>query len=461
MEPESTIDEIIKSRQRLRILSIGRSGVGQSSLISCVFHITSSHVSHLKPGELDIEQEFISGGTPFFVLHKYTGFEPGEITNFEIVREFIEQGSKQGLPLKDRIHCLWLCTKTPTASGRVFEIGDEKLLEFAYKIQIPVVIVFTQYDRLVRIKTAELKEEHPNMDPATLDERSKDEARNVFEICVQSLQHTMNHLNIPMPDYVKVSVRPGYKEDVSALVEVTGDIFKERLNGDAWIMWAIVQQAILPLKMDTCITKGMSYYRQVLTGTVPGLGQMLLRSCLMEVHNDIIKCWKFKCKVLNTAEFKRLMLRLIQDVHMKPDVSIHPNTEIISRSVTLVTATSTPLAPPAAILGLTYDFLQWFSNAVLENTPEVQCLLITYTVDLINILRELFDFTHKSSPALTITWEGLREVFEAYECSPTCQRIHDIARCEALQSIQILTADGLDKRVRALVEGYSENRDSS
>ncbi|KDR68939.1 hypothetical protein GALMADRAFT_28592, partial [Galerina marginata CBS 339.88] len=69
---------------------------------------------------------------------------------FETVREFIQQRSQQELLLKDRIHGLWLCTETPTAGGRVFEVGDEMLLELAHKTEIPVVVVFTQYDRLVR-----------------------------------------------------------------------------------------------------------------------------------------------------------------------------------------------------------------------------------------------------------------------------------------------------------------------
>jgi hypothetical protein len=112
----------------------------------------------------------------------------------------------------------------------------------------------------------------------------------------------MAHLEIPMPQYVKVSgifvslqylsgfdhshslVRPGYQEDVSALVEVTRDIVKERLKGDAWIMWAIAQRASLPVKIEACVTKGTSYYRCVLSGSVPGFGQMLLRTCLVQVH---------------------------------------------------------------------------------------------------------------------------------------------------------------------------------
>ncbi|KAF5346881.1 hypothetical protein D9756_010595 [Leucocoprinus leucothites] len=461
MESESTIDDIIKTVKRFRILSVGRSGVGKSSLINRVFGITNARVAHFKPGESDIEQEHISQDNPYFVLHDSKGFEPGDLTNFETVREFIEQRSNQGLPLKDRIHGLWLCTETPTAGGRVFEVGDDKLLELAQKTGIPVVIVFTQYDRLVRTKKAELEEEHPNMDPATLDERSEDQARQAFKICVQSLQDTMKRLNILVPHYVKVSVRPGYKEDVSALVEVTRDIVKERLKGDAWIMWAIAQRASLPVKIEACITKGMSYYKRVLTGTVPGFGQTLLRSCLMEVHKDIIKCWNFKGEVLNTDEFKQLMLHLVQDVHTKPDISTSPNIDKISQFVSLVTAASAPIAPPVAILGLTYVFLQWLSTTTLENIPDVQRLLVAYTVDLTNVLGELFDFTLKPALALKTTWEELREAYEAYERSSSRQRIHDIIRSKAPQGEQLLSADGLDEKVRALVEGYLGKKDRS
>ena len=44
-----------------------------------------------------------------------------------------------------------------------------------------------------------------------------------------------------------------------------------------------------------------------------------------------------------------------------------PNIDIISQFVSLVTAASAPIAPPVAILGLTYIFLQWLSTSVLEN----------------------------------------------------------------------------------------------
>ncbi len=49
-------------------------------------------------------------------------------------------------------------------------------------------------------------------------------------------------------------VRPGHKEDVSSLVKVTRDIVKERVKGDAWVLWAIAQRASLPVKIDACVS---------------------------------------------------------------------------------------------------------------------------------------------------------------------------------------------------------------
>ena len=117
-----------------------------------------------------------------------------------------------------------LCLETPTAEGRVFETGDEALLKFVHKISsaflisrliafrpsfryesVPIVIVFTQYDRLVRTKRAELKEDHPRMDDHILDSRSMEEAWRAFEKCLDSLRQTMRRLNVPMPPYARVS----------------------------------------------------------------------------------------------------------------------------------------------------------------------------------------------------------------------------------------------------------------
>ena len=100
----------------------------------------------------DIYQEHVSGDNVYFVLHDSQGFEPGGQSSFKTVRTFLEERSRQSLPLKDRVHGLWcvyfshgyaenpqtvirFCVETPTAGGRLFETGDEEILKFAQKIQ--------------------------------------------------------------------------------------------------------------------------------------------------------------------------------------------------------------------------------------------------------------------------------------------------------------------------------------
>jgi molecular chaperone DnaK (HSP70) len=65
--------------------------------------ITSTH----KPGEADIDHEFISPQNNRFVLHDSKGFEPGEEGNVNIVRDFIER-RKNMAALKDKLHAVEL-----------------------------------------------------------------------------------------------------------------------------------------------------------------------------------------------------------------------------------------------------------------------------------------------------------------------------------------------------------------
>ncbi|KAF8264392.1 hypothetical protein EI94DRAFT_1805870 [Lactarius quietus] len=190
---------------RIRLLTIGRSGVGKSSLINRVFGIRLPlEVEAYKPGEPDIQQEYVSPENQLFVLHDSKGFEPGDLSNFETVCEFLLQRSRQEMPPNETIHSIWLCIETSPVGGRVHEIGDEKLLKFAHEKQIPIVLVFTQYDRLVRTKEFQLRGIR-DMDLTHRRERSVEEARKAFEETLRSLQSTMDQYRIPMPPYVTVS----------------------------------------------------------------------------------------------------------------------------------------------------------------------------------------------------------------------------------------------------------------
>jgi len=63
-------------------------------------------VSDDRPGEANIDTEFISQQNDKFVLHDSKGFEPAEEDNVKIVRDFIER-KRRMKDLKDRLHAVW------------------------------------------------------------------------------------------------------------------------------------------------------------------------------------------------------------------------------------------------------------------------------------------------------------------------------------------------------------------
>ncbi|KAJ7112357.1 hypothetical protein C8R44DRAFT_251809 [Mycena epipterygia] len=463
MTTESTVDEILKACERFRIVSVGRAGAGKSSLINCVFKVNDAKVSHFAPGEAHIYSEITSETNPRFVLHDSKGFEPADMDTFKVVRDFIIAKSDTQLKLKDRLHAVWLCIQTPTHGARLLEAGDEEFLQLANKRQIPVVVVFTQYDRLVR------------KDQVLNKEDSENAAQRDFDGYVESLKDTAKRLKIKMPSLINVSIRKGYNDNILKLVDLTRKIVEERLKGDAWILWAVAQKASIPLKIDACVSKGMSYYWRALSGSIPVAGKPLLRECLLKVHQDIIACWNMRNadSMLNGDEFKHLMLYVVQDMQREGHTNSSPvDTGKISDFVKLCTAASAAIAPPVAILGLTYIFVSWISNAVLEHTyvstitaritfppnfgsPEVERVLIAYTVDLILVLEELFKIVLQPKAAGSASWSDLREAVEAYHRTTSQSTVHGAVSDLVENRGQLMTdLNFLRKSVEELVHKY-------
>ncbi|OAX33768.1 hypothetical protein K503DRAFT_645384, partial [Rhizopogon vinicolor AM-OR11-026] len=64
-----TTDKIFQICPRFRILVMGKTGVGKSSLINHAFGVQETLASNVQPGQADIEKEYISPQNDKFVLH--------------------------------------------------------------------------------------------------------------------------------------------------------------------------------------------------------------------------------------------------------------------------------------------------------------------------------------------------------------------------------------------------------
>ncbi|THH01285.1 hypothetical protein EW026_g1389 [Hermanssonia centrifuga] len=248
-----TIEGIFEDCPRFRVLVVGRSGVGKSSLINAAFKVDLANVSKLRPGFSNIEQEITTPENPLFVLHDSQGYEPGETQNLGTLKAFIE--SRSNMPrLADRLHAIWLCIEIPIAGGRVTETGDEALLKLRSELppSLPFIVVFTKYDQFVSAKEYELLNSLNNLDDMTDDEVEQTVqsrlGQDFADLCLDKLRKVSPEL----PLWVYVSADARYTETLKGLLGLTHKHIVDSVS----IILASAQRVDATAKIDASIAVG-------------------------------------------------------------------------------------------------------------------------------------------------------------------------------------------------------------
>ncbi|KAJ7714611.1 hypothetical protein B0H16DRAFT_1618166 [Mycena metata] len=454
--PLST-DKVLAECPRLRVLVVGKSGAGKSSLISRVFGVKLASVSHQKPGQCDIEEEIISLQNSCLVLHDSMGFEHGNTDTFNDVKNFIVDRSNENRPMKERLHVVWLCIKIPIAGDRVFETGDEKLIELAFDTGVPVIVVFTQYDVLVLSVFRRLP---PSEDRERL---SRDQATQKFkDSCLKLLDPFFEKYTQLL--YVRtsgLSGAPPSKLDPTALddlVRETRRLVEETFRGDAWIVSAMAQRASAQVKIEGAIAIGMKKYWHGIASGAQLSGT--LEGCLTAVHNDMTASWNFYDPedLLRNQDFTDKIKKLAQFVTPSTsDAKSWFSNDTLQPLLGVASGlgpASVVAVPAVAGIVLSFAFVSFITKA-LRQTPETLRCFMGYIIDLTLVLEQLFHVTLSKAPS-SLTNKDIDMAFENYKNSGlgmVHRRIREFVEAESFT--KIVKGKEAQEKVKELIWEFS------
>ncbi|KAG1812277.1 hypothetical protein EV424DRAFT_1646164 [Suillus variegatus] len=392
LEPQSTAG-IFQKCPRFRILVIGRTGVGKSSLIDRVFGVgkTVAHAS--------IEHEFVSPQNDRVVLHHSEGFELGEEDNLNLVQDFIYRRS--AMPdLKDQLHAVWLCLEIPRG-GRLLEMGTEKFLRWKTLGNVPVVVVLTKYDMLIERIERTLGGSSLSYDDHK--ELAKKNAEDELQdTCIGPLKQFAG----PDIPHATISTKEDYEETLAHLIQITENCVGQHSMPEAAVMLSIAQRVDPGLKINASIEVGKQKYWKALT-SCPAFQNRRMWDCLYVLHTDIANVWNF-CDphhYLYSQEFRELMMNMVDQLEVGPTANPTETTafglSMVGSIAGIVSALAGPAAPIVVPIAASAVFSVWpydvyqISHAVLERFM-AYIIHLTFVLQTLDLMSGSWQITRRS-----------------------------------------------------------------
>ncbi|KAH9018535.1 hypothetical protein EDB85DRAFT_2294485 [Lactarius pseudohatsudake] len=397
----STVREVLPDGFRFRILVLGKSQSGKSSLINAVFNMTAATGS--QHGNADINVGFSPGDNRYLIVHEYSGFESGDAQSLQTIRDFISYRTDADRSASERLHAIWICV--PISDAIEGGLGDGVKAILGMK-KVPVLIVFTKFDLLVSRVQFEITRgdiqthEHPGV-----------RAHAMYENLCGSLFHR-DPKDVPA---VIFSEKPAYRYLIGELTSTTHAIIKADAHHFAGgptssqvrqrppitpvlLAWSIAQRVSHEIIIHASIEVGRSRYWRSL-GSSKDFTDQTLASCVNVIHEDIISVWNFGDgeRYLSSTDFMARMSHLVGDLAGPPAIS-----PVLDSNGTA----TTPMA-------------QWV-NGPYQN-KNIRCIM-AYIVDLTVILHGLF------APTRSVSATKVQSAVKNYAESSSRSLIHNDIR---------------------------------
>ncbi|KAG1727228.1 hypothetical protein EDB19DRAFT_2042885 [Suillus lakei] len=452
-ELQPTTDEISRICPQFRILVIGKTGVGKSSLINHVFGVEQALASHNMPGRADIDTEFTSLRNSRLVLHDSKGFEPGEEDNLKIVRDFIDRRRNMSA-LNDQLHAVWLCFEIPRAGGRFLETGTEEFLTLkrgGTLGNIPVVVVLTKYDILLDRMDRTLDDDSSldGLSDGAIKELAKNKAEaELQDICIGPLEKSAGR-DIP---HAKISTKEDHQETLAHLIQITESCVSQNFAPEAAVMTSIAQRVHPGLKIKASIEVGKRKYWNALASSTTFKNRKTW-DCLRVLHTDIVAVWNFydPHHYLHSQEFRELIVKMVDKLEVGPTAdptkTIAIGFSMVGTIAGIMAALAGPAAPIVVPIAASVVLAVWVRD-VYQISHAVLQRFMSYIVHLTLVMQTL----HLISESQELTRRGIKLAVASYLASPVSGEVHTWIQeyDRGLTILERADRDTLDKIVEVM-----------
>ncbi|KAL4068899.1 hypothetical protein V8B97DRAFT_1970642 [Scleroderma yunnanense] len=235
LDPAKVSSEQFDHVGRFRILVIGRSSAGKTSLLQKFCNTTEPpEIIDAKGEKLDmaivqgslerefhsIEDELIFKKNPSFIFHESPGFEAGSDKELNMMVSFMADRATT-TKLGQRMHVIWYCISMSDYERPILA-AEEKFFNGCNPGSVPVIVVFTKADVMKLPALRQLMDEGMSMKEA------KTRAGNVADQIVNELEgkiaKELDKFKYPPKGYLSLASMNQTDADCSPLLRCTANV---------------------------------------------------------------------------------------------------------------------------------------------------------------------------------------------------------------------------------------------
>ncbi|KAN0127123.1 hypothetical protein V8E53_015061 [Lactarius tabidus] len=307
----SSLRKVLPENFKFRILVVGKSRSGKSSLMKTVFKVDMAAASE----NADINVEFRPADNCYLIVHECSGLDPqtGDSQDLQTIRDFISHRTDASRLPPERLHAIWVCVPASDAIASRLGDGVEDILALK---NVPVILVFTKFDLVVSQVLLDRFSGAPQYH-----EGARASAHTMYE---ESCRHIFDKEPRDVPAEI-VSDKGRFSDLIENLVVTTDRLItgsrgstragaqagKQRL-GAVPLSWSAAVRMNHDVIIQSTIEVGRSRYWRSLWSSLDFADQSL-KNCVNVIHGDIVEIWNLNDKTrtwLDLPTHRRLPIKV-------------------------------------------------------------------------------------------------------------------------------------------------------